>query len=288
MARKAERVTASVTHHGECPFWDAPRNRLLCADVLNGTIVSVDSAGVIKRYPIPSPVVTVIRRRRSAGFVITTEHGLITANEELSEFQQFVEILDDPLVRTNDGGCDPLGAMIIGTMAYDGRPDGGSVYRVTPERDVMPIVSPVSISNGIQWSEDGTRVYYVDTPTRQVDVFDVDPVTGAWTGRRPHIPQCNIPGFPDGVAIDEEDGLWIALWGRGAVAHYDAAGYLVETIEVPGVTQTSSCTFGGTDLSTLYITTSRQDLAERDEPAAGAVFGVETRIRGALQRDFAG
>jgi sugar lactone lactonase YvrE len=146
----------------------------------------------------------------------------------------------------------------------------------------------VSISNGVQWSADGTRVYYIDTPTRRVDVFDVDPGTGAWSGRRVHIHLDNTPGYPDGMAIDEDDGLWVALWGDGAINHYTAAGRLVETITVPGVTQASSCAFGDSGRDVLYITTSRQGLRYDQQPSAGALFAVHTGSRGAVVSEFAG
>lgn len=285
---EAQRVTAPVAHHGEGPFWDSSRGRLLCMDVLAGEIVVVDSLGGLSRCKVPGRAATVVRRRRAGGFVIATERGLIGADDELSTFEPIAELIDDPDLRTNDGGCDPLGGFVIGTMAYDERPGAGAVYRVTPDHRIVELLSPVSISNGIQWSANGTRVYYIDTPTRRVDVFDVDLQTGAWSGRRPHIVIDTAPGYPDGMAIDEEDGLWVALWGAGAVNHYDAKGRLVESISVPGVTQVSSCAFGGDRRDVLYITSSRQGLAPGDEPSAGALFAVPTSARGALTFEFAG
>jgi sugar lactone lactonase YvrE len=284
----AERVTIPVAYHGEGPFWDALTCRLLCMDVLAGEIVAVDPFGGLSRYKVPSRVATVIRRRTSGGFVIATEHGVIGADDDLSTFERIVEVTNDPNCRTNDGGCDPLGGFVIGTMTYDERRGGGAVYRVRADHQVMKVLSPVSISNGVQWSADGKRVYYIDTPTRQVDVFDVDPETGAWSGRRIHIHVDGTPGFPDGMAIDEDDGLWVALWGGGAVNHYDASGRLAETISVPGVTQASSCAFGGDRRDMLYITTSRQRLLDDQEPSAGAVFAVQTESRGAVVSQYAG
>lgn len=240
------------------------------------------------RRKVPSRVVTVVRRRTSGGFVVATERGLVGADEELCAFEQIAEVTDDPLVRTNDGACDPFGGFVIGTMAYDERPGQGAVYRLAPDHRVTELLSRVSISNGVQWSADGTRVFYTDTPTRRVDVFDVDPETGAWSGRRTHISVDRTLGYPDGMAIDEEDGLWIALWGGGSVVHYDATGRFVTEIEVPGVSQVSSCTFGGERLDTLYITTSRQRLAGDQEPSAGAIFAVHTGSRGPVAAEFMG
>lgn len=276
-----------MAYHGEGPYWDAPTGRILCMDVLAGEIVAVDSSGGLSRCKVPSQAVTVVRRRASGGFAIATEHGLIGADDDLSTFERIADLITDRNFRTNDGGCDPFGAFVVGTMAYDERPGGGAVYRVTPDHRVIELLAPVSISNGIQWSADGSRVYYIDTPTRRVDVFDVDPETGLWSGRRVHI-KVDDAGYPDGMAIDEEGGLWVALWGGGAVNHYDTMGRLVESIRTPGVTQVSSCTFGGDGRDVLYITTSRQALSTDDEPSAGAIFAVRTGTRGTVLAEFAG
>jgi sugar lactone lactonase YvrE len=286
--RNAERMTVPVAYHGEGPFWDAPAGRLLSMDVLAGEIVAVDPSGGLSRFKVPSRVATVVRRRVSGGFVIATEHGLVGADEQLSAFERIASLTDDPNVRTNDGGCDPFGGFVIGTMAYDERPGAGAVYRVTPDHQVIELLSPVSISNGVQWSADATRAFYIDTPTRRVDAFDVDCETGAWFGRRVHIHIDGTQGHPDGMAIDEDDGLWVALWGGGVVHHYDATGRLVEAIGVPGITQVSSCAFGGDGLDMLYITTSRQGLPDDHEPSAGAIFAVHTGLRGAVASEFAG
>jgi sugar lactone lactonase YvrE len=256
-------------------------------DVLAGTIVAVDSAGALRRYPVPSRAATVIRYRAHSGFVIATENGLVVADDGLTMFEPLAEVVQNPTVRTNDGGCDPLGGFVIGTMSYDEQPNGGAVYRVTPDGRVTDILAPVSISNGMQWSADGSRVYYIDTPTRRVDVFHVDPHTGAWSDRRTHIRIDGIPGFPDGMAIDEEGGLWIAMWGAGTVVCYDNSGRYIDTITVPGVSQVSSCAFGGDQRRTLYITSSRKGLHAGTEPDAGAVFSAQTSVRGAVPAEFA-
>lgn len=284
--RRAERITSPLAYHGEGPFWDSRNDRLLCMDVLAGTIVAVDSVGVLRRSPVPGRAATVIRHRADSGFVIATEHGVVLADDGLTTFESLAEVVKNPTVRSNDGGCDPLGAFVIGTMSYDEQPDGGAVYRVTPDGQVTEILAPVSISNGIQWSADGSRVFYIDTPTRRVDVFNVDPRTGAWSDRRTHILIDGMPGFPDGMAIDEEDGLWIAMWGAGTVLCYDNSGRHVDTITVPGVSQVSSCTFGGDERKILYITTSRKGLNASREPDAGAVFSAQTAVRGAVPAEF--
>jgi len=257
-------------------------------DLLAGAIVAVGADGGSTRYQVPSPVASVIRRRRSGGFVIATERGVVVSDDQFSVFEEFAEFSGDSNVRTNDGGCDPFGNFIVGTMAYDGRSGGGAVYRVNSDSQVVYVLPKVSISNGVQWSGDGTRAYYIDSMTKCVEVFDVDPETAAWSGRRTYIRIGAHTGFPDGMAIDEEDGLWIALWGGGVVNHYDSTGRLIETIGVSGVSQVSSCTFGGEGRDVLYITTSRQGLPRDSEPNAGAVFAFQAGVSGAIMSEFSG
>jgi sugar lactone lactonase YvrE len=283
----ADLLAGPAAQHCEGPFWDEPTRRLLCMDVLGGAIVAVDEWGRANRHQLPVRVVTVIRRRTRGGFVIATEDGLTGIGEDFAIVDRIADVHQDLNIRTNDGGCDPLGGFLIGTMAYDERPGAGALYRVDPDHQVVKLVSDVTISNGIQWSGDGLRAFYVDTPTKRVDVFDVDQQTGMWARRREHI-HISGTGYPDGIAIDEEDGLWVALWGGGAVNHYDKGGRLVETVRVPGVTQVSSCAFGGHLRDVLYITTSRLGLPEGQEPRAGGIFAFHTSSRGAVPWEFAG
>lgn len=284
----ATRITGPITHHGEGPFWDMRAGRLLLVDLLAGAVVSIDAEGNLQRHPVPSTVACLVRRRRGGGFVIATERGLVFAEEDLQTFSPGPEFLLDEKTRLNEGGCDPHGRLFIGSMAYDGAEGHGSLFRITADRTEADVaVSKVSISNGLQWSADGTRAFYIDTPTRRVDVFDVDPNDGGWSNRRAFIEVDNTPGFPDGMAIDQADGLWVALWGGSAVHHYDAHGTLVEVIEVPGVSQVTACAFGGPAMTTLYITTSRAGLADDAEPMAGSVFAVETSQFGARLHEYA-
>jgi len=277
----ADRMTPAVASHGECPFWDAKTRRIFFADVLAGAFLSVSDSGNLNRHKIPGRVATVIRRNSSNGFVIASESTIYRADDDLSDFEVAATIPSSSDVRTNDGGCDPLGGFVIGTMAYDERPNAGAVYRVSSDREIVQLLDSVSISNGVQWSRNGSWVYYIDTPTKRVDRFRFDPDTGQWTDRHTHIDLSDTPGFPDGMAIDEEDGLWIALWGGGAVINYDSTGRLVERVHVPCVTQVTSCAFGGEERTTLYITTSRLGLTGNNEPSAGALFAVPTTVVGA-------
>ncbi|WP_125776957.1 SMP-30/gluconolactonase/LRE family protein [Antribacter gilvus] len=282
---RAEPVGAPCAVHGEGPFWDEPSASLLLVDLLAGDVVRLDDAGTPARSHVGT-VAAALRRRASGGYVLALERGFAFADEQLRVTGE-VAVFDDPAVRMNDGGCDPQGRFYCGTMAHDATPGAGSLFRLDTDGSVATVLKGVTISNGLQWSADGTLVYYIDTPTGRVDVFDVDPATGAFHERRPFAVVPEGKGLPDGMAIDTEGGIWVALWEGGAVHRYDADGVLTAVVEVPA-SRTTACAFGGPDLRTLYVTTSQLGVPDGAEPLAGAVFAVDTGVVGAVQHAYAG
>ena len=286
---RAEQITAPVTWHGEGPSWDRVGQRMLVVDMMAGAVVDLSSLTHPVRHDVGSRVAAVIRRRSRGGFAIATEHGFSLFDEGFALERRLPDVLDDPGIRLNEGGCDPAGRFFCGSMAYDGTPGAAAVYRLDPDGSTSVAFDGVTISNGLQWSLDGSLAYYIDTPTRRVDVFDYDATDGSLHDRRPLVVLGDdVDGSPDGMTIDADGGLWVALWGGGAVRRYDAAGVLTEVVDAPGVTHTSAAAFGGADLDTLYVTSSRQHLPEDAEPQAGAVFAVRPGVRGTALPDYAG
>jgi sugar lactone lactonase YvrE len=285
VSTRAEQFTVPCTFHGEGPFWDAENDRLLLVDMLAGAVVEVDADGGTSRRKVAG-VAAAIRARRSGGYVLATENRFVLLGPDLTEQKLLPPVLDDPLIRMNDGGCDPQGRFYCGTMAYDETPGAGTLYRLDPDASVHVTLREVTISNGLQWNGAGDTVFYADTPTGRVDSFTFDPASAAFTDRRTFT-EISGGGLPDGMAIDEEDGIWVALWGGRAVHRYDRAGRLDLVVELP-VSNVTACAFGGPELRTLFITTSRQGLDPDDQPDAGGVFRYEAGARGAPQHAFAG
>ncbi len=187
----------------------------------------------------------------------------------------------------NDGGCDPQGRFYCGNMAYDETPGAGSVYRLDVDGSMSIVLAGSTISNGMIWSVDGTLVYYIDTPTGRVDVFDFDAEAGALMNRRPVVRIEPGVGHPDGMTIDAEGGLWVALWDGSAVHRYAPTGELTEVVSVPA-SQTTACAFGGPELTDLYITSSRRDIDPSVEPLAGALFVTNPGVKGVPVRMYGG
>jgi sugar lactone lactonase YvrE len=186
----------------------------------------------------------------------------------------------------NEGGCDPDGRFYCGSMEYDQKPGAASVYRLDPDGSVRMVLEGVTISNGLEWSPDGTRAYYTDTATHRIDLFDYDRAAGL-TGRRPFVDLAGEGRYPDGLTVDSEGGVWVALADGGAVRRYDVDGRLSGVIELPA-TKVTACTFGGPLLDHLFITTSREGLAPESEPHAGSLFLAMPGVRGLPVREFAG
>jgi sugar lactone lactonase YvrE len=283
----ATQVTDRCTFHGEGVFWDEPRQRVLLVDMLAGAVVELGPDLVPVRHDYGG-VAAVVRRREAGGYVLAVERGFRFLDADLEPTGEEVEVFSDPTIRMNEGGCDPQGRFLVGTMAYDAATGRGTVYRLDADRSVAPVLPDVTISNGLQWSADGGTAFYVDTPTDHVWRFRYDQEDGSFHDREPFIDLSEAAGHPDGMTIDENGGLWVAMFGGWAVRRFDPDGKAVDVVELP--TRDVTCpTFGGTDRSTLFITTSRDGWGDADaEPEAGAVFAFETDTRGAAQHAYAG
>lgn len=278
---RAEQVTDPVTYHGEGPVWSPQWGGLRWLDMLAGDILSLQPDGGVGRRHVAT-VVAAVRPRRQGGAVIGVERGFALEDAD-GTITALDEVWRDERVRMNEGGCDPHGRFYCGSMAYDQRPGAGSLYRLDPDRSVAVLLTGVTISNGLEWSPDGSRAYYNDTPTRQVAVFDYDRDAGL-TGRRVFV---EVDGSPDGLTVDALGGVWVAVADRGVVQRYGSTGELDEVIEVPA-RMVTACAFGGASLDQLFITTSRERLEPGDDLLAGSLFQAVPGVNGLPVREFAG
>jgi sugar lactone lactonase YvrE len=281
---RAEQVTGPVAYHGEGPVWSERWGGLRWVDMLAGDVLSLGGDGTVGRRHV-GEVAAALRPRRDGGAVLGIERGFALQDAD-GAVEALPELWDDRDVRMNEGGCDPEGRFLCGSMAYDKRPGAGSVYRLDPDGSVTVVLEGVTISNGLEWSRDGSRAYFNDTETYRTDVFDYDAEAGL-TGRRPFVEVQADVGRPDGLTVDSEGGVWVAMNNGGAVHRYTPEGDLDAVVEVP-VRKVTACTFGGTGLDELFITTSRENLAPGDDPPAGSLFRAAPGVRGLPVREFAG
>lgn len=273
-----------MAYHGEGPVWSSRWGGLRWVDMLAGDVLSLGDDGAVERRHV-GRVAAALRPRRAGGAVIGVERGFALEGVDRG-LTQLEELWSDPGVRMNDGGCDPDGRFYCGSMAYDQRPGAGAVYRLDPDGSVRMVLEDVTISNGLEWSPDGSLAYYNDTATRRIDVFDYARETGL-TARRPFAQIPSEAGGPDGLTVDADGGVWVALYGAGAVRRYTATGVLDEVVEV-AARKVTACAFGGPRLDELFVTTSREDLEPGDDPLAGSLFRADVGIAGMPVREFAG
>ncbi|WP_322410809.1 SMP-30/gluconolactonase/LRE family protein [Microbacterium invictum] len=274
-------VTDPHTVHGEGPVWIPALGGVAWLDMLAGDILilNADTAAVSRRHL--GEVVACLRPRSRGGFIAALEDSF-ALYDTAGNLEAISKVVEAPGVRFNEGTCDLDGNFLCGTMAYDQATGRGDVFRMTPAAEVEKVIAGVSISNGMQFTRShGGR--YIDSPTGTIERLEID------QGRIIRTPFVHIPadfGMPDGLCMDTEGGTWVAMWGGGHVRRYDADGELDLVIEVPA-DQVTACTFGGPDLATLYITTSRLGLDDRGGPA-GALFAADVDFCGYPPLPFAG
>ncbi|MEV1131235.1 SMP-30/gluconolactonase/LRE family protein [Agromyces sp. NPDC049794] len=280
---RVEQLTGPEVYHGEGPVWFPGWGGLRFVDMLAGDVMTLTADGSLQRRHVAS-VVAAIRPRTGGGAVIGVERGF-ALEEPDGAVRVLPELWSDSGIRMNEGGCDPDGRFYCGSMAYDQTAGAASVYRLDADGVVEKVLDHVTISNGLEWSPDGTRAYYSDTATTVIAVFDYDRETGL-TDRRTFV---ELPdgGRPDGLTVDAEGGVWAAVSNGSAVCRFSSTGVLEEWLDVPA-SKVTACTFGGDDLDRLFITTSQEDVDTRDDPFAGSLFYADVGVRGMPVRMFAG
>jgi sugar lactone lactonase YvrE len=284
---EAELVLDARAELGEAPHWDADRGELVWVDIMAGLVHRFDPATAGDRsFSVGQPVGAAVPRRQGGlalalrdGFAVTDEDGGL-------RWLAHVEA-DRTDTRMNDGACDALGRFWAGTMHMDECEPMGTLYRLEPDGGVERVRPGVTVSNGLGWSPDGLALYYVDSPRMAVEAFDFDLERGTIANGRRVIEVEPDAGEPDGLSVDAEGCIWLALWGGWSVRRYTPGGTLVSVVHVPAA-RVTSCAFGGPALDDLYITTARSDADDAAQPHAGGVFRVRPGVRGLPAHAFAG
>jgi sugar lactone lactonase YvrE len=275
----AEPLVRLRSELGEGPVWDHRGGWLVWVDILGGLVHrTAPASGVTWTVPAGQHVGAAALHGRSS-YLLAVRSGFAVLDGEA--VSQATVVVDDPGVRMNDGGVDPAGRFLAGTMAYDASEGAGTLYARELDGSVRALVEEVTISNGLAWSDDGETVYYVDSATQGVDAFDYDLDAGLMTNRRRHLSVDRADGAPDGLTLDAEGCLWLALFGGGEVRRYSPGGRLLARVEVPA-SQVTSCAFGGSRLDTLFITTAchRLDLSDPANAQAGYLFAADPGCSG--------
>jgi sugar lactone lactonase YvrE len=281
---EVEQLTGPIAGHGEGPVWSPSWGGLRWVDMTAGEILSFDEHGEVQRRGVGAAVAAVVRPRRRGGAVIGVERGF-ALEEPDGSINQLPELWSEPGVRMNEGACDPDGRFYCGSMAYEKTKGAASLYRLDAACSVSVVLDRVTVSNGLDWTPDGRKAYYNDTDTHAVSVFAYDAEHGL-TDRHLFV-EIAGGGRPDGLTVDAEGGVWTAIVNRGAVHCYSPHGELLEVIELP-VQKVTACAFGGEQLDTLFITTSREGLRPGEDPKSGSLFAARPGVRGIPVREFAG
>lgn len=279
---RAERLTDRVAYHGEGPVWLPDHGGLTWVDMLDGDVLTLRGDRIDRRHV--DSVVACVRPRTNGGLVYGIERGF--ALEDADGALRRIELWQDANLRMNEGAVDPEGHFYCGSMPYDRTPGAASLYRLAPDGTVTTVLPEVTVSNGLDHSPDGRLAYYNDTHEQRIDVFDHDPEAGLVNRRT--LVDTGPDGRPDGLTVDAEGNIWTAMHHGSAVHCYSPEGTLEQVVELPTPLVTA-CTFGGDDLATLFITTSREGMAEDDDDQlAGSLFTVQPGVRGLAVRAFAG
>lgn len=269
---------------GEGAIWNHKDNTLFWVDIEGKKLHIYDPAKQTDRFlATESRVGTVVPYSNSEA-VVALENGIYFIDLETGKTRLLSDVeSDQPGNRFNDGKCDPNGNLWVGSMHYEQSRPEASLYRINKNGQTAKMKDNITISNGIVWTNDKSIMYYIDTPTGVIKAFDYNPDTSEISNERIAVEINPEDGFPDGMAIDENDHLWVGLWNGNAVAQYDpVSGDLIRKVMVPAHNVTA-CAFGGAKLDTLYITTSSLDMTKEEQqkyPDAGSIFKVVPGVKG--------
>jgi len=285
---KPEMLLKNIAILGEGPVWDSKNSILYFVDIDGCKLCSFDyknyknnkdninKIGGYCEIPAPGRLGAISMCESPDKFICAIENNLYLFENE--KFTPFIENIYETAgdIRFNDGKCDKNGRFYIGSMDGGGK-SRGNLYKITGNKEVLTCENNINCSNGIAFSDDGKYMYYIDTPTGFLWRYDYDSVTGNIENRTALIDYREEKGVFDGMTIDKNGCLWVALWGGFAVNCYDSvSGKKLDVIELP-VPNVTSCEFGGEDMNILFITTygGGNENLKKEYPLSGSLFALE-------------
>lgn len=272
----------------EGPVWDSRTAELLWVDIRAGQIHRATLAGdppdLVKQATVTlDPPLSAVLPTESGGVLAAVGDNIFRVADDGTRTRLATLPVPRDGVRLNDAKVDPSGRLLAGTVAEDRVPGSAALYRLDPHGALTALLTGVTISNGLGWSPDGRTLYYADSATFRVDAIDYDLEAGTLGARRKFATFDD--GEPDGLTVDADGCVWIAVWGAGEVRAFHPDGRPRATVTV-GPSQVSSCTFAGPDLDLLVITTAAEGDAAR-EPGAGRLFACAPGAIGLPATPFA-
>jgi len=281
---EVELVLDTKSDLGEGAIWNYKTGELIWVDITGKILNFYTPKLKNNKEMLTGQMIGTVVPAESGKMMVALENGFYQLDPETGAKKLIANPEEDiPGNRFNDGKCDPAGRFWAGTMSTTGKRQAGALYRLDADGSVHKMIDNVGTSNGIVWSPDYTKMYYIDTPTRKVMAWDYNNETGEISNPETAIEVPEEMGYPDGMTIDAEGNVWIALWGGSAVGCWNPeTGELLRTISVPAKNVTSVA-FGDDDLGTLYITTARQGTSDEELekfPLAGGVFKIRPGVKG--------
>jgi sugar lactone lactonase YvrE len=278
----------------EGPVWDPFRDRLLWLDIRQGTVLVgrlLDDGTITIEQRISTPaMVGAVAVSEGGDWILAGQRELLTRTAEGTLAAGPALLAADSGRRLNDGKIDPAGRFVVGTLMIDESPTTTEVLvLVQPDGSVDELDADLTLSNGMGWSPDGSRFYSIDTERRVVNVRDYDAAAGSVGPRRALI-TIEEGRYPDGMCVDADGSLWVAIWGGGQVRRFTPDGVFERAIDVPAP-HTSCVAFAGPDLATMVITTATKGL-DADQlaefPLSGRLFTVDAGVRGLATTPWSG
>jgi sugar lactone lactonase YvrE len=263
-------------------MWDEENGALWWIDWTRGVLYESDLVRGSSRAFQAGPDLAAVAPWRTGHLILALGHGFAELNCEDGSVREIARVESENVeTRMCDGKCDAHGRFWAGTMALDERSHVGALFVMETDGKVRCAIEDVVVSNGLCWSPDNAKFYYVDSATGRIDAFDFDLANGTITNRSPFVQFTAAEGTPDGMTIDRDGFLWVALWDGGEVRRYSPRGRLDTVVALP-VARPTCCALGGEELRDLYITTAMPDSHEERhrQPTSGSLFRAQVDVPG--------